>query len=172
MVAHRIEIIHIAYRVYLENEQANNSLEWWYETKSTATDWEMVVTKPRFIASKSDLLCVETITVDINTELQNLYQISKKELIVLNPWLSGRGPFPGRTEITTSKPTTRMMMKILMKKWYLFIPTWQSIYCLKFLVGVTLKPEGGLRIHWTLKAQASIDNLCKDKQSNLLFFLC
>lgn len=30
--------------------------------------------------------------------------ISANEFTVLNPWLSGSGPFPGRMDITTSKP--------------------------------------------------------------------
>ncbi|KAL8166204.1 LOW QUALITY PROTEIN: hypothetical protein V2J09_007703 [Rumex salicifolius] len=33
-------------------------------------------------------------------------QISEKDVTDLKPWFSGSGPFPGRTDMTTSKPET------------------------------------------------------------------
>ena len=45
------------------------------------------------------------------TEEHLSFQISKNDLIVLNPWLSGRGAFPGRIEIITSKPITWISVK-------------------------------------------------------------
>lgn len=42
-----------------------------------------------------------------NTVEHVLVYISAKERMVLNPWLSGRGAFPGRTEISTSRPKIR-----------------------------------------------------------------
>lgn len=50
------------------------------------------------------LLITSAWKTDIITEMPNFYQISRKELIVLNPWFSGRGLFPGLMESTTSKP--------------------------------------------------------------------
>ena len=50
-------------------------------------------------------------TVSSHQKRLSRLHISCKDSIVLNPWFSGRGKFPGRTDIIASKPETLTITK-------------------------------------------------------------
>ena len=57
----------------------------------------------RKIVSLLKLYCTFHSTMKKETHIPAL-QISEKDWMILNPWLSGRGAFPGRMDIFTSNP--------------------------------------------------------------------